>query len=230
MLLSPHKVRLLFFAKAVVVPIAWLAMVIWAFVRVPPSSGLFAGHATITGTQFSWSWLSALNGALGIYSSLSVNIPDFTVRFLSSIVCGAAQCRASVMRKTRKRNQPHFVQKYGTNEASCRQYVQPFIIPVAFILCSFAGIAVTSAGVQLYGEVLWDPLLLIDKWDNRAAAFFASFAFALTTIGTNISANSLSAGNDMTALLPKVGSCTNLHAGCQYVDSTYSISTSNAGK
>lgn len=81
MLLSPHKVRYLFFAKGVVVPIAWLAMVIWAFVRVPPSRGLFADHATITGTQFSWAWLSALNSALGIYATLSVNIPDFTVSF-----------------------------------------------------------------------------------------------------------------------------------------------------
>lgn len=71
----------------------------------------------------------------------------------------------------------------------------------------------TSAGIQLYGEVLWDPLLLIDRWDNRAAAFFASFVFALTTIGTNISANSLGAGNDMTVLCPKV--------------SVYALSTDN---
>ncbi|KAG9309895.1 cytosine-purine [Chiua virens] len=169
LLLSPHKLRYLFLVKGIIVPIAWVAMIVWAFVRVPPSSGLFAEHATITGTQFSWNWLSAMNSALGIYSSLSVNIPDFTVRFLSLV----------------------------------DQYVQPFIIPVVFLLCSFAGIAVTSAGIQLYGEVLWDPLLLIDKWDNRAAAFFASFAFALTTVGTNISANSLGAGNDMTVLLPK---------------------------
>lgn len=105
------------------------------------------------------------------------------------------------------------MQRYATNETSNRQYVQPLIIPIAFTLCSFAGIAVTSAGIQLYGEVFWDPLLLIDKWDNRAAAFFASFAFALTTIGTNISANSLGAGNDMTVLLPKVGSCTKLRVG-----------------
>jgi nucleobase:cation symporter-1, NCS1 family len=45
---------------------------------------------------------------------------------------------------------------------------------------------------------------LIDNWDNRAAAFFASFAFALATICTNISANSISAANDFTALLPRV--------------------------
>jgi NCS1 family nucleobase:cation symporter-1 len=96
-----------------------------------------------------------------------------------------------------------------------------FIIPVAFTLIGFTGafelpiillrqhssllcigIAVTSAGEKLYGEILWDPLRLIDKWDNRAAAFFASFSFILATIGTNISANSLSAANDMTVLFP----------------------------
>lgn len=166
---TPHKIRWLFFAKGVLTPIAWLAMVIWAFVKVPASQGLFSQHATIEGNYFSWAWLSAMNSALGIYASLSVNIPDFT--------------------------------RYAKNERA--QYVQPFIIPIAFTLCSFVGIAVTSAGIQLYGEVLWDPLLLIDRWDNRAAAFFASFVFALTTIGTNISANSLGAGNDMTVLCPK---------------------------
>jgi nucleobase:cation symporter-1, NCS1 family len=62
---------------------------------------------------------------------------------------------------------------------------------------------VTSAGIALYGQVIWDPLKLIDHWDNRAAAFFTSFAFALGTLGTNVSANSLSAGNDMTALWPR---------------------------
>ncbi|KAG6370744.1 putative permease [Boletus reticuloceps] len=144
-------------------------MVIWAFIRVPPSNGLSAEHATITGTQFSWSWLSALNSVLGAYATLSVNIPDFT--------------------------------RYAKNEKA--QFVQPLIIPVAFILSSFAGIAVTSAGIQLYGKVLWNPLLLIDNWENRTAAFFASLPFLLATIASNISANTFGAGNDMTALLPK---------------------------
>ena len=63
--------------------------------------------------------------------------------------------------------------------------------------------AVTSAGEVLYGKVLWDPLQLINEWDNRAAVFFAAFSFVLTTLGTNISANSLSAANDMTVLFPQ---------------------------
>ena len=87
--------------------------------------------------------------------------------------------------------------------ACCRQYVQIIIIPVAFTLGAFIGMMVTSAGAVLYGQVLWDPLQLINQWDNRAAAFFASAAFMLTTLGTNISANSLSAANDMTVLFPR---------------------------
>jgi NCS1 family nucleobase:cation symporter-1 len=70
-------------------------------------------------------------------------------------------------------------------------------------LASFIGIAVTSAGVVLYGQVLWDPLKLIDQWDNRACAFLTSFAFVLSTLGSNISANSLGVGNDMAALYPR---------------------------
>ena len=83
------------------------------------------------------------------------------------------------------------------------QYVQLLIIPVAFTLIGFTGIAVTSAGIVLYGKILWDPLTLINEWDNRAAAFFAAAAFLLSVLGTNISANSLSAANDMMALCPK---------------------------
>ncbi|THH28850.1 hypothetical protein EUX98_g5338 [Antrodiella citrinella] len=163
------RIRWLFLVKAIIVPPSWLAMLIWAFVKVPASSGFFDQKSTLSGSNLSWAWLSALNAALGIYGTLAVNIPDFT--------------------------------RYAKDERA--QYVQLIIIPVAFTLCGFVGIAVTSAGTVLYGEIIWDPLLLIDRWDNRAAAFFASLMFVLTTLGTNISANSLSAANDMTVLFPR---------------------------
>ncbi|THG96210.1 hypothetical protein EW026_g5587 [Hermanssonia centrifuga] len=169
MLISPQRIRWLFLLKALIVPPVWLAMLIWAVVKVPTSKGLFGQHANIAGASMSWAWLSALNSALGIYSTLAVNIPDFT--------------------------------RYAKNERA--QYVQIIIIPVAFTLAAFVGMMVTSAGTVLYGKVLWDPLTLINEWDNRAAAFFAAATFMLTTLGTNISANSLSAANDMTVLFPQ---------------------------
>ena len=92
-----------------------------------------------------------------------------------------------------------------TNEAYVivRQYIQLLVIPIAITLASFVGIAVTSAGVSLYGQVLWDPLKLIDHWDNRACAFFTSLTFVLSTLAANISSNSLDAGNEMAALYPR---------------------------
>ncbi|KAF9446544.1 NCS1 nucleoside transporter family [Macrolepiota fuliginosa MF-IS2] len=169
MLVSPQKIRHLFTAKSIIVPIAWLAILIWSFVKVPARISLDSRHSQLSGASLSWAWLGALNSALGFYATLSVNIPDFT--------------------------------RYAKNERV--QYIQLAIIPTLFTLAAFIGIAVTSAAEIIYGEVLWDPLRLIDKWDNRAAAFFASFSFMLATLGTNLSANSLSAANDMTVLLPQ---------------------------
>jgi NCS1 family nucleobase:cation symporter-1 len=86
MLVSPHKIRWLFLAKALIVPPSWLALLIWAFVKVPSSKGLFTLHATATGSDFSWAYLSALNVALGFYATLAVNIPDFTVGIPENLV------------------------------------------------------------------------------------------------------------------------------------------------
>ncbi|KAB5588678.1 Permease, cytosine/purine, uracil, thiamine, allantoin family protein [Ceratobasidium theobromae] len=169
LLVSPHKIRYLFIAKAILAPTAGLSMMIWAFARTG-GGPIFAQKATVSGSALSWAMLSAMNSAIGNYATLSVNIPDFT--------------------------------RYARSPRD--QYIQILIIPVIFTFFAFMGIAVTSAGNVIYGEILWDPLTLIDRWDNRAAAFFASFAFCLATIGTNVSANSISAANDFTALLPKV--------------------------
>ncbi|KAG8717858.1 hypothetical protein FRC08_006500 [Ceratobasidium sp. 394] len=168
LLVSPHKIRYLFIAKAILAPAAGLSMMIWGFVRTG-GGPIFAQKATISGSALSWAMLSAMNSAIGNYATLSVNIPDFT--------------------------------RYARSPRD--QYIQVLVIPVIFTFFAFMGIAVTSAGNVIYGEILWDPLTLIDRWDNRAAAFFASFAFCLATIGTNVSANSISAANDFTALLPR---------------------------
>lgn len=102
---SPQRLKWLFYVKGMIVPMTWLAMVIWAFVRVPPSNGLFAEHATITGTQFSWTWLSALNSALGTYATLTVNIPDFTVRPSSFFLSRITYWITSGMQRMRERKQ-----------------------------------------------------------------------------------------------------------------------------
>jgi len=97
------------------------------------------------------------------------------------------------------------------------QYIQLIVVPIVFTLVGFIGIACTSAGYVLYGQYYWDPLDLIDHWDNRPAAFFASAALALATICTNISANSFSAANDLTALFPRYMNITRGQVFCAFV-------------
>lgn len=77
------------------------------------------------------------------------------------------------------------------------------VLPVFFTFIAFIGIVSASAGDHHYGILEWDPMALVAHWNNRAARFFAAFSFALAALGVNISANSLSAANDLMALLPQ---------------------------
>lgn len=76
-------------------------------------------------------------------------------------------------------------------------------MPVGFFITSFIGVVVTSSAQYIYGEAIWDPLQLLEKLDSRPAVFFIALAFALATLGTNLCANSIPAGADMAALLPR---------------------------
>ncbi|KAJ4209920.1 uracil permease [Fusarium falciforme] len=86
---------------------------------------------------------------------------------------------------------------------------QVITIPIGFALTSFIGIIVSSASSVMYSEPIWDPLNLLDKFIDdgssaeRFGVFVIAMAFTLAQLGTNIAANSVSAGTDMTALLPR---------------------------
>jgi len=77
------------------------------------------------------------------------------------------------------------------------------------LICSWVaiiGIVVTSASGVLYGEYLWDPIAIIDRWDGpagRAAAFFAGVSWCLAQMCVNISATVVSGANDLASLFPK---------------------------
>lgn len=68
----PNKLRWLFMAKSVIVPITWIAILIWAYVSVG-GGNLFQQKATVSGSEYSWLWLANLNSVLGNFATLSVN-------------------------------------------------------------------------------------------------------------------------------------------------------------
>lgn len=85
-------------------------------------------------------------------------------------------------------------------------YIQIVVLPVFVIFTSCVGLTMAAASKQLWGEALWDPLLVMDHWTShggRAASFFLSVIFLFGQIGVNLSANCASAANDLNAMLPR---------------------------
>lgn len=168
--IHPNTLRWLFAVKSIIVPIAWIAILIWAFVSTKHNeNSMWDQHATIRGSAYSWAWLASMTSVIGNYATLSVNQADFS--------------------------------RYSKVSVKWQLLYVP-MLPVIFTFISFIGIAASSAGAVRYGSLQWDPMALISNWDNRACRFFAAFSFALAALGVNISANSLSAANDLTALFP----------------------------
>ncbi|KAJ4293645.1 hypothetical protein N0V90_008929 [Kalmusia sp. IMI 367209] len=168
--MHPNNLRWLFMVKSVIVPISWIAILVWAFVATDGGGELFDQKPTITGSAYSWAFLSSLTSVIGNYATLSVNQADFY--------------------------------RYSRVSVKWQLIYVPFL-PIIFTFISFIGIAAASAGSARYGTLDWDPMALISHWSSRACRFFAAFSFALAALGVNISANSLSAANDLTALFPQ---------------------------
>ncbi|KAH0839036.1 hypothetical protein AYO21_04634 [Fonsecaea monophora] len=181
LLIPPTKLRWLFIIKLVAAPITALATLGWIVHKAGGSGAIFSLPETVHGSQRAWLWLSCMSSVTGSWATLACNIPDFS--------------------------------RYA--RSSRGQYIQLPFLPAIFTVCGVMGIVTTSASKVLYGEFLWNPLDIIAHWlDNpggRAAAFFAALSWYIAQVGTNITANSISAANDLTVLCPKY---INIKRGC----------------
>ncbi|KAL2153773.1 hypothetical protein VTH82DRAFT_4928 [Thermothelomyces myriococcoides] len=172
-----HKIRHLFTVKAYVVPCAGIAFLIWSVVRAGGVGPIVRQPATKEGSALAWEFVKGVMSSIANFATLIVNSPDFS-RF-------AGKPRDAL-------------------------WSQLFTIPIGFAFTSLIGIIVSSASAVIYNEdPIWDPLDLLEHFldDGGAAQRFGVFviavAFALAQLGTNIAANSVSAGSDMTALMPR---------------------------
>lgn len=75
-------------------------------------------------------------------------------------------------------------------------------LPPSMTLFAFIGVVVTSATFIIYGETIWDPVVLAGKFENKLLVSFAMIAVAISTLATNIAANIVSPANDFSNLAP----------------------------
>lgn len=76
-------------------------------------------------------------------------------------------------------------------------------LPPSMTLFAFIGVVVTSATIIIYGESIWDPVVLAGKFENKLLVSLAMIAVAISTLATNIAANIVSPANDFSNLSPK---------------------------
>ncbi|KZO94308.1 hypothetical protein CALVIDRAFT_539063 [Calocera viscosa TUFC12733] len=171
-----HQIRHLFTVKAFVVPTAGISFFIWAIVKAHGIGPIVHQPNTIHGSELGWAMVNGIMSSIANFATLIVNDPDFA-RFA-----------------TKPRDQ---------------LWSQLITIPTGFAITSFIGIIVSSSSTVIYNQPIWSPLDLLGNFlegagsGARFGVFCISFAFALAQLGTNIAANSVSAGTDMTALFPR---------------------------
>jgi hypothetical protein len=84
--MHPNNLRWLFMAKSVVVPVAWIGILIWAFVGTNGGGEMWAQKATLEGSAYSWAFLSSMTSVIGNYATLSVNQVCLSFSLLCSLL------------------------------------------------------------------------------------------------------------------------------------------------
>ncbi|KAF3398531.1 hypothetical protein F1880_006373 [Penicillium rolfsii] len=172
-----HKVRHLFTVKAIYSPIAAIAFFAWAISRAHGIGPIVHQGSTAHGSTLAWAFVKGVMSCIGNFAALIMNDPDFS-RF--------ARTPKDAL------------------------WSQLFTIPIGFGITSFIGIIVSSSSSVIFkGDPIWNPLDLLGMFlegassGQRFGIFVIATGFALAQLGTNISANSVSAGTDLTALMPR---------------------------
>ncbi|GAA5920813.1 hypothetical protein JCM3775_003963 [Rhodotorula graminis] len=167
-----RKLAIFFHFKAVVSLIGFAGLFIWALVVTKGKGLLLTGtfdEALLPRGSKSWAMIQGINTCVGLYSTVSINIPDFS----------------------------RFARQPKSNWGQILTLPITGAIPIAISICC------AQAAKQNYDVVVFDPASLCALFDSRAARFFSAFSFFVSTLGVNISANSVSFATDITALAPR---------------------------
>jgi NCS1 family nucleobase:cation symporter-1 len=76
-------------------------------------------------------------------------------------------------------------------------------LPPTMTAFAFIGVAVTSATVVVFGEPIWDPVVLITRIGTPATVIVAAIVILAAQLTTNMAANVVSPANDFASLAPK---------------------------
>jgi nucleobase:cation symporter-1, NCS1 family len=159
--------------------------------------GIAAPFMLVVGLLLLW-WVTSQAGGLGpVLSTPSKfnTMAEFFKFFVPSLT-GMVGFWATVAL-----NIPDFTRYAKSQKAQALG--QAIGLPAAMTLYSFIGVAVTSASVVIFGQAIWDPVVLLGRFHRPVVAFIALIALLIATLNTNVAANVVSPSNDFSNLNPR---------------------------
>lgn len=75
-------------------------------------------------------------------------------------------------------------------------------MPTTMTVLAFLGVFVTGTSIVIYGEALWDPIMIVERIGSPFTAFLGAVGIALASLTTNIAANLIPPANGISNLCP----------------------------
>ncbi|MEC8624393.1 MAG: NCS1 family nucleobase:cation symporter-1 [Bdellovibrionota bacterium] len=97
-------------------------------------------------------------------------------------------------------NIPDFT-RYAKDQKS-QMIGQALGLPTTMTLFALIGVMVTKATQVLYGTAIWDPVQVIQKFDNPAILLISMIIISIATLSTNVAANVVGPANDISNVNP----------------------------
>jgi len=99
-------------------------------------------------------------------------------------------------------NMPDFT-RFGRSQRE--QIVgQVVALPTTMSLFAAMGVVITSATALIYGQAIWDPVVLVGKFSSPVIVAVSMFTVVVATIAVNIAANVVSPANDFANAFPTI--------------------------
>ena len=159
--------------------------------------GVSAPFMLAVGILLLW-WITGLAGGMGpvLRSPSKFHSAGEFWRFFVPSLTGMVGFWATVAL-----NIPDFTRYARSQKAQA--WGQALGLPTTMTLYAFIGVAVTSASVLIFGEPVWDPVVLLGRLNRPVVALIALVALLIATLTTNVAANVVSPSNDFSNLNPR---------------------------
>jgi NCS1 family nucleobase:cation symporter-1 len=98
-------------------------------------------------------------------------------------------------------NIPDFT-RYAKSQKS-QALGQALGLPTTMTAFAFIGVAVTSATIVIFGQPIWDPVVLVSRIGGAGVIIFSALVVLAAQLTTNMAANVVSPSNDFSNLNPR---------------------------